>query len=105
MPMIYPAYCRHCDRITGHRRIFGMKTQCQRCHDIKPVPIMRWTAGTLFFLFAFGVAFYMLYASLSVLWPLFMMPFIDYETAEITFAILLVPGYIAYAWITGKTIR
>lgn len=47
----------------------------------------------------------MLYASLSVLWPLFMMPFIDYETAEITFAILLVPGYIAYAWITGKTIR
>jgi membrane protein YdbS with pleckstrin-like domain len=105
MPMIYPAYCRHCDRITGHRRKFGMKTECQRCHDIKPVPIARWLAGTLFFMFAFGIAAYMLYASLSVLWPLFAMPFIDYETAEVTFGLLLIPGFVAYAWVTGKVIR
>ncbi len=107
MPIIYPAYCRHCDRITGHRRNygFGMKTECQRCHDVKPVPIKRWIAGMLFFLFAFGVAFYILYVSISVLWPLFEMPFIDYGTAEVTFGFLLVPGFLAYSWITGKVIK
>jgi hypothetical protein len=62
-------------------------------------------AGTLFFIFAFGIAFYLLYSSLSVLWPLFMMPFIDYETGEITFALLLIPGYLGYAWIIGRAIR
>jgi hypothetical protein len=66
---------------------------------------MRWIAGTLFFIFAFGIAFYLLYASLSVLWPLFEMPFIDPETGEITFAFLLIPGYLVYAWITGRVIR
>ena len=59
----------------------------------------------MFFAFAFSVAFYMLYGSLSVLWPLFMMPFIDYDTGQFTFAILIVPGYWAYAWVTGKVIK
>jgi hypothetical protein len=105
MPMIYPAYCRHCDRITGHRRIFGMKTECQRCHDVKPVPIFRWFAGTLFFLFAFFIAGYMIWASLSVLWPLFLMPFIDYETGEVTVALLMIPAYFAFSWVTGRVIK
>jgi hypothetical protein len=107
MTFIYPAYCRRCDRITGHRRNYGlgMKTECQRCHDVKPVPIKRWIAGMLFVTFAFCVAFYVLYASLSVLWPLFAMPFIDYDTMQATFGLMLIPGYVAYAWLTGKLIK
>ena len=107
MPLVYPAYCRKCDRITGHRRKygFGMKTECQRCHDVKPVPWKRWVAGALFFSFTFFVAFYILYVSLSVLWPLFEMPFIDYDTGQFTFAVLLIPGFWAYAWVTGKVIK
>jgi hypothetical protein len=82
-----------------------MKTECQRCHDIKPVPIFRWFAGTLFFLFAFGIGFYLLYSSLSVLWPLIEMPFKDYDTGAVTFGLLLVPAYVAYAWVVGRVIR
>jgi hypothetical protein len=66
---------------------------------------MRWIAGTLFFLFAFGIGIYMLHSSLMVLWPLFEMPFKDYETGAVTFGILFIPGFVAYAWITGKVIR
>ena len=66
---------------------------------------MRWLAGTLFFLFAFGIAGYLLWSSLSVLWPLFEMPFKDYETGEVTFGLLMIPGYWAYAWVVGKVIR
>ena len=107
MTLIYPAYCRVCDRITGHRRNygFGLKTVCQRCHTVKPVPVKRWLAGMLFFAFAFGVVLYMLYASLSVLWPLFLMPFIDYDTGAFTFGMLLIPGYVACSWVIGKIIK
>jgi hypothetical protein len=107
MTLVYPAYCRKCDRITGHRRNygFGLKTECQRCHEVKPVPIKRWIAGTLFFAFAFSLGFYVLWSSLSVLWPLFEMPFIDYATGEVTFGLLLIPGLWAYAWVTGKVIK
>jgi len=59
----------------------------------------------LFFSFAIGVAVYVLYSSLSVLWPLFEMPFIDLETREWTFALLMVPAYWGYAWIVGKAIK
>jgi hypothetical protein len=82
-----------------------MKTKCQKCGDLKPVPLFRWLAGTMFFLTAFGFAFYLLYSSLSVLWPLFMMPFIDYDTGVATFALLIIPGYLAYAWVVGKLIK
>jgi hypothetical protein len=51
------------------------------------------------------MAFYMLYVSLSVIWPLFLMPFIDYDTGVFTFVVLLIPGYIAFAWLTGKLIK
>ena len=55
--------------------------------------------------FAFSVAAYVLYSSLSVLWPLFLMPFIDYDTGVATFVIVLIPGYLAFAWIVGKVIK
>jgi hypothetical protein len=107
MTLVYPAYCRNCDRITGHRRNwgFGLKTECQRCHEVKPVPVKRWAAGTLFLAFTFSIAFYVLYSSLSVLWPLFLMPFIDYDTGVATFVIGMIPGYLAFAWIVGKVIK
>lgn len=107
MTLVYPAYCRKCDRVTGHRRNygFGLKTECQRCHEVKPVPLKRWLAGMLFFAFAFSVAFYVLYSSLSVLWPLFQMPFIDYDSGVFAFAVLAIPGYWAFAWVVGKILK
>jgi hypothetical protein len=82
-----------------------MKTQCQRCGTVKTTPLIRWFGGSLFLssLFAFGG--YLLYSSLSILWPLFMMPFIDYDVATFTFAVSLIPGYLAYAWVVGKLIK
>ena len=59
----------------------------------------------VFLMAAFGFAFYILYVSFSVLWPLFEMPFIDYDTGQFTFAVLLIPGFWAYAWVTGKVIK
>jgi len=82
-----------------------MKIQCQKCHAIKPVPIFRWIAGTIFLLFAFGLGFYMLYSSLSVLWPLIVLPFIDYDTGVMTFALLGIPAYVGFAWIVGRVIK
>ena len=106
MTLTLPAYCRKCDRITGHFRLRGgLKRKCARCQTITPVPLFRWFAGTLFMTFMFSVAIYILWSSLSVLWPLFEMPFIDYGTGEVTATLLLVPGYYAFAWLTGKIIR
>jgi hypothetical protein len=91
--------------VTGHDPALGMKIKCNRCGEVTPVPLFRWIAGTLFLTFAFGVALYFLYSSLSVIWPLFLMPFIDYDTGVFTFVILLIPGYWAFAWIVGKIIK
>jgi hypothetical protein len=91
--------------VTGHNPALGMKIKCNRCGTITSVPIFRWTAGTLLLTFLFGVALYMLYASLSVIWPLLLMPFIDYDTGVAVFVILLIPGYWAFAWGIGKVIK
>jgi hypothetical protein len=91
--------------VTGHNPVIGLKIKCNRCGEITPVPVFRWIAGALFLLFAFGIAICALYASLSVIWPLFLMPFIDYDTGVATFIILLIPGYLAFAWVTGKIIK
>lgn len=56
-------------------------------------------------LFLFGFGLYLFISSMRVLWPLFEMPFIDTTTGAATFALLLIPGYYAFAWITGKVIR
>lgn len=104
MELTYPAYCRECNRITGHAR-HGFKTECVRCHDVKPVPLVRWIAGTLVMLFLFGVGLYVFISSMLVLWPLFELPFIDYGVGQATIALLLIPGYLAFAWVTGKVIR
>lgn len=103
--MLPPSWCRKCAMVTGHNPVIGMKIKCNKCGDITPVPLFRWIAGLLFFIFAFGIAFYFLYASLSVLWPLFLMPFIDYDTGVATFIILLIPGYTAFSWAVGKIIK
>ena len=103
--MLPPSWCRNCEMVTGHDAMFGLKIKCSRCGIITPVPIFRWIAGVLFFAFAFGVVIYILYASLSVLWPLFLMPFIDYDTGVATFIILLIPGYWVFAWVVGKLIK
>jgi hypothetical protein len=103
--MLPPSWCRKCAMVTGHNPAFGLKIKCNRCGDVTPVPIFRWIAGTLLLAFLFGVAFYFLYSSLKVLWPLFLMPFIDYDTGVATFIILLIPGYLAFAWITGRIIK
>ena len=114
MTFVYPAYCKKCEieshgkiSLPGHRRKhwWSLKTECQRCHTIKSTPLKRWLAGMVFFGFAFFVVFYMLWASLSVLWPLFMMPFIDYDTGVFTAAILLIPGYWVFARMVGKAIK
>lgn len=104
MDLTYPAYCRKCDRITGHAR-HGFKTECMRCHDIKPVPLFRWIAGTLVMAFLFGFGAYLFISSMRVLWPLFEMPFMDAGVAQWTIALLLVPGYLAFAWVTGKIVK
>ena len=112
MSAIYPAYCKVCEQacngkksIFGHRTISWRKTQCVKCGTIKPVPFARWIAGLLFFTFAFGMGFYVFYSSMMVLWPLFQMPFIDPATGDVTIAFLLIPGYYAFAWLTGKVIH
>jgi hypothetical protein len=53
----------------------------------------------------FGLGFYVFYSSMMVLWPLFQMPFIDPATGDVTIAFLLIPGYYAFAWLTGKVIH
>ncbi len=104
MTLTYPAYCRKCDRITGHSR-HGFKTECVRCHDIRPVPLTRWLAGALVMAFLFGLGIYVFVSSMLVLWPLFEMPFIDPATGDMTIALLLIPGYYAFAWVTGRAIK
>ena len=59
--------------------------------------------GIIFVLFGFGA--YLFISAMRVLWPLFEMPFIDAATGQATFALLLVPGYLAFAWVTGKVIK
>ena len=51
------------------------------------------------------MGFYVFYSSMMVLWPLFQMPFIDPATGDVTIALLLIPGYYAFAWLTGKAIH
>jgi len=91
--------------VTGHDPTLGMKIKCNRCGDITPVPLFRYFSGVLFFVFAFFLVFYVLYSSLSVLWPLLYMPFIDYDTGVITFVILIIPAYLGFAWVVGKIIK
>ena len=108
----YPAYCKICEKnakgrksIFGHRVVSWRKIQCVKCGTVKPAPLARWLAGILFFLTLFGIGFYFFYSSMMVLWPLFEMPFIDQATGQVTFGLLLIPGYVAYAWIVGRVIR
>lgn len=111
MAPTYPAYCKVCEKacngkksIFGHKVISWRKVQCTKCGTIKPVPYNRWIVGATALLFLFGLGIYVFVSSMLVLWPLFEMPFVDPATGDMTIALLLIPGYYAFAWVTGKVI-
>ena len=90
--------------LTGHAR-HGFKTECARCHDVQRIPLGRWVAGTLVMSLLFGLGLYVFISSMRVLWPLFELPFIDPWVGQITAGLLIIPGFVAFAWLTGKVIR
>jgi hypothetical protein len=40
--MKIPLFCRECDMITGHESCSWIKCECNRCGNIREIPLFRW---------------------------------------------------------------